>query len=468
MEKWEYQISYKKALDGKHKAIRRLFGDFSQSYTELPRLFLAIEQSNPGCVVIWKTCEINMSNTELFQRVFWSFKPSIEGFEHCRPVMSIDGTHLYGKYKGKLLIAMGCDGNNQLFPLSFAITEGENTDSWGWFLACIRNRVTQRKGICVISDRHPGIMATMTDPHLGWAAPAAYHRICMRHFASNFMTRFKDKLLKNLVYRAALASTERKFNNHMKTIGRINSKALQWLEAIPFQLWALSHDGGRRYGLMTTNISEVFNSVLKGGCSLPVTALVQLTFFRLNSYSVARRELGANRLASAEQFTSYVDAHIQGRVVKAGSMEIVLYDHVKGLFHVKSRSGRTHRLNLHEKKWTCGKTLIYGFPCSHIIAACQHSCVDFRLFVEGYYTTQSYYVTWASLFHPIFNEDEWPLYDGPTIGPPESMQCMGSGCPKSTRLHNEMDVREGITSITCGLCKQPGHNRRSCKNRNQV
>ena len=29
MEKWGYEISYKKALDGKHKTIRQLFGDFS-------------------------------------------------------------------------------------------------------------------------------------------------------------------------------------------------------------------------------------------------------------------------------------------------------------------------------------------------------------------------------------------------------------------------------------------------------
>ena len=65
------------------------------------------------------------------------------------------------------MVAMRCDGNNQLFPLTFSITEGENIDSWGWFLACIRNRVTQRMGICVISDRHPGIMAAMSDPHLG-------------------------------------------------------------------------------------------------------------------------------------------------------------------------------------------------------------------------------------------------------------------------------------------------------------
>ena len=138
---------------------------------------------------------------------------------------------------------------------------------------------------------------------------------------------------------------------------------------------------------------EVFNSVLKGARSLPFTALVQLTFFRLNSYFVVRKEQGANRLTSDEQFTPYVDAQIQGRVVKAGSMKIVLYDHIHGRFHVKSRSGRTHRLNLHDKKCTCGKTLIYGFPCSHIIEAFQHRYVDFRLFVQGYYTTQSYYDT---------------------------------------------------------------------------
>ena len=125
MEKWGYEISYKKALDGKHKSLRHLFGDFSQSYTELPRLFLALEQANPGCVVIWKTFNSNMSNIEIFQHVFLSFKPSIKGFEHCCPVLSIDGTHLYGKYKGTLLIVMGCEGNNKLFPLAFAITKGE-------------------------------------------------------------------------------------------------------------------------------------------------------------------------------------------------------------------------------------------------------------------------------------------------------------------------------------------------------
>ncbi|RVX03559.1 Serine/threonine-protein phosphatase 7 long form-like [Vitis vinifera] len=107
----------------------------------------------------------------------------------------------------------------------------------------------------------------------------------------------------------------------------------------PFEKWALSHDGGRRYGIMTTNMLEIFNSVLKGARSLPITALVQLTFFRLNSYFVVRREQGANRLASNEEYTPYVDAKINANVVKTGSHEIVLYDHVRGQFHVKTNKG---------------------------------------------------------------------------------------------------------------------------------
>ena len=74
-------------LDGKYKALRHLFGDFSQSYIELSRLFLALEKANPGCVVIWKKIDSNMPNTKIFQCVFCSFKPSIKGFEHYRPVV---------------------------------------------------------------------------------------------------------------------------------------------------------------------------------------------------------------------------------------------------------------------------------------------------------------------------------------------------------------------------------------------
>ena len=80
--------------------------------------------------------------TCIFNSVFWTFHPCIVGFKQCRPMISIDSTHLYGKYKGKLIIAMATDANNKIYPLAFAVVESESTETWGWFLACIRRYVT--------------------------------------------------------------------------------------------------------------------------------------------------------------------------------------------------------------------------------------------------------------------------------------------------------------------------------------
>jgi len=57
-------------------------------------------------------------------------------------MISIDATHLYGKYKGKLLIVMATYGNNKDYPLAFSVVESESKETWGWFLACLRLYVT--------------------------------------------------------------------------------------------------------------------------------------------------------------------------------------------------------------------------------------------------------------------------------------------------------------------------------------
>ena len=103
----------------------------------------------------WGTCT--------FKSIFWAFRPCIVGFKKCRPVICINATHLYGKYKGKLMIAMTTDANIKIYPLAFAIVESESTETWGWFLACIRRYVTDWSKLCIISDRHPGIQAIFRD-----------------------------------------------------------------------------------------------------------------------------------------------------------------------------------------------------------------------------------------------------------------------------------------------------------------
>ena len=91
--------------EAKEKAIGRAFGDWDKSYQLLPKWLKALTDSNLGSRVIWRTMPANMPSCAIFDRVFWAFGPSIDSFQHCRPVISIDGTFLHGKYRGKLLIA---------------------------------------------------------------------------------------------------------------------------------------------------------------------------------------------------------------------------------------------------------------------------------------------------------------------------------------------------------------------------
>ena len=102
-------------------------------------------------------------------------------------------------------------------------------------MACIRVGVTQRKGLCLISDRHPEIIAIVNETYSGWTDPDAYYRFCMCHLASNFNTKFKDKTLKDLMCRTTMESKVKKFISHMDIIGRINTKARNWLEQIPLE-----------------------------------------------------------------------------------------------------------------------------------------------------------------------------------------------------------------------------------------
>lgn len=182
----------------------------------LPPYMNALYRENPGTVVVWHCQDGPSGSTSQFQRVFWAFGPSIEGFLSCRPVINIDGMHLYRKYRGMMLVTVGVDRNDQLFLLAFAIVEGENNNSWRWFMACVQTRVTHRPDLCVISDRHRSIIAALTDDALGWGPGHKHHRFCVRHLASNFLSRFRDKSFKMLLLRTAYERQLCKFDYRME------------------------------------------------------------------------------------------------------------------------------------------------------------------------------------------------------------------------------------------------------------
>ncbi|XP_026384370.1 uncharacterized protein LOC113279950 [Papaver somniferum] len=75
------------------------------------------------------------------------------------------------------------------------------------------------------------------------------------------------------------------------------------------------------------------------------------------------------------------------------------------------RSPRTHSVDLLERTCTCHRWQVNGFPCAHSCAAIQSTREDIYSFVEPYFTTEWYNMTYQEIILPIPNYDKPQSYD---------------------------------------------------------
>ncbi|KAH1228216.1 hypothetical protein GmHk_10G028248 [Glycine max] len=185
-----YKVSYKKAWLAKQKVIAIEYGDWEDSYAKLSSWLTHMQNHSPGSYFRILHDDFIVGNTvsrehRQFHRVFWTFGQCKEAFKYCKPIIQVDGTHLYGKYRGTLLMATSQDGNGGVLPLAFVVVEDKND-------------------ICLISDRHASIKSVVANEALGWQPPHGYHVYCVRHIASNFNRKFNNakqkEMLKKLAY----------------------------------------------------------------------------------------------------------------------------------------------------------------------------------------------------------------------------------------------------------------------------
>ena len=72
----------------------------------------------------------------------------------CRPIIGVDGCFLKTACKGELLSAVGRDANDHMYPIAWAVVEGENRTSWEWFFKLLIEDLHLEEGdnISIISD----------------------------------------------------------------------------------------------------------------------------------------------------------------------------------------------------------------------------------------------------------------------------------------------------------------------------
>ncbi|XP_070005572.1 uncharacterized protein [Nicotiana sylvestris] len=386
---WEYgcTITKTKAYLGSKRAFKIIYGDWDKSIASLPRYMAALKHFNPGTVVEWKLEQSATIPEYIFRYVFWAFKRTIDGFVNCRPVISIDGTLVYGKYDIKLLIDVAVDVNGQIFPLAFAICANESQEMWALFLNHLKQHIVkQRSDICLISDWHGGILSSVED-FPDWQEPYAYHCYCVRHLKANFQKKYLNKDLHDLMWMAATDHQQCKFRWRMESIRQLDKRAYNWLMRHELHKWTLHADGGRQWGTITTNVSESFNRLLKSARGFPVIAMVRMTFKQMAERFVERHKGASELMERGVEFMPIPMKRFEKYRRRAHWHSYLQYDHSRGVFEVRTaihqhRGNNIHIVNEASRLCSCGKWTMYHMPCSHAMKCFQQTGLGATNYVD--------------------------------------------------------------------------------------
>ncbi|XP_058734332.1 uncharacterized protein LOC131606064 [Vicia villosa] len=135
--KWNVGVNKTKAIRARFKARDMVDGYFLGDYTRIYDYCHELLRANPG-----STIKINVDpvpdgsedQRPYFKRLYVCFAACKESFKLSRHIIGLDGCFLKGLCGGQILAAIGRDPNDQMLPVAFAVVEGENRDSWTWFL----------------------------------------------------------------------------------------------------------------------------------------------------------------------------------------------------------------------------------------------------------------------------------------------------------------------------------------------
>ncbi|XP_057538141.1 uncharacterized protein LOC130815669 [Amaranthus tricolor] len=197
----QFKASWGFAYKIKYAAHRRLHGSMKQHYQKLMSYVGVLERSNPNSHFVVVTDP--STNPPTFQRFFVCFKGVKDGWVGgCKKILGIDGCFLKTFLGGMLLSAVGRDPNEQMYPLAWAVVEGENNESWQWFISELKKSVPHDNGKewILISEKHQSILRAVQ-----LELPKAEHRHCARHIYANWNKSFKGEEMKLLFWRCVKA-----------------------------------------------------------------------------------------------------------------------------------------------------------------------------------------------------------------------------------------------------------------------
>lgn len=437
-------------------------GEVEENFNKIWNYYSEIRKTNPKA-----TCEVKLSDLtyeggkKRFLRMYVCWEACKEGFKFCRPIIGVDGCHLKGKAGGMLLTAIGIDGNEGIFPLAYAVVEGENKDSWFWFLEFLKKDLVlglNEADYSFMYDKQKGLI-----PAFEKALPMVSHRYCVRHLHGNMkVAGFGGLPIKDALWKAARATTVPTFSAALAELRSLDNNAFQWLADKHPAEWSRSHfSKTAKCDMLVNNICECFNALILNARDSPL----------INCLEILRKQVMIRLFECRQQASKW-----SGLLCPVIGKKLAVFEKQAGgywahqcdhhLFEVRGANDQ-HQVDLRSKTCSCKKWDLTGIPCRHVICAIWVTKNPVYDYVDSCYTVDTYLKTYSGSIHPMAGSHDWPTSDRQPPLPPLFITKVGR--PKKLRKRSaDEKTTDGVhlsrkfVSLHCSFCKQKGHNARRC------
>ncbi|XP_019251247.1 PREDICTED: uncharacterized protein LOC109230179 [Nicotiana attenuata] len=407
-----------------------------QTDIKLPKYFYILEETYPGSVV-----KLKKAADDCFLYAFVALCTSISGWQHCRPVVVVDGTFLKSAYRGIMLTASTMDGAGTILPLAYAVVDSENDASWKWFFEQFKEAYGERPSMCVVSDRNESILKATSIVYRGMP-----HYSCMWYIWTNIRSKFKKGHLQlhELYFATARSYTLDEFNERMLKIEEVYPRVKFYLYDIGYHRWSRVHATVNRTFTMTSNIAESLNAVTREARELPIYDLL-------------------------EYMRTLLERWTKEKLLKAkGTFTYLGYKFNKELDDNNTLSQKLRRyiVCLENKKYSCGQFQLDELPCAHALAALRHRKETYENYCSPYYTRKSLLLTYEMPVNPLPDESKWdvPQHILDEVVKPPAGDKRQPGRPHKERYKTFDEIKSKKYKVSCGNCGGEEHNKRTCKN----
>ncbi|KAL8209502.1 hypothetical protein R6Q57_006234 [Mikania cordata] len=456
-EQYGVQLNYFQAWRGKEIAKEQLQGSYKEAYGQLPYFCEQIMETNPGSLATFTT-----KDDSSFHRLFVSFHASLYGFQQgCRPLLFLGSVPLKSKYQGTLLAATAPDGDDDVFPVAFAVVDTISDDNWRWFLQQLKAALTTCHGLTIVADREKGLKESISDV---FQEDGVYHAYCLRFLSEQLITDLKGQFsheVKRLIvddfYAAAYAPRPEGFQKCIESIKSISLEAYNWvIESEPMH-WANAFFLGARYNHMTSNFGEMFYSWASEAHELPITQMVDTIRGKIMELINHRRAASNHWLT---RLTPFREERLEKESIKVCALQVFNSGPTGNKFEVRGDS--IDVVDISNYDCSCKGWQLSGLPCCHAIAVIGCLGRDPFDYCARYFTCESYRLTYSESVHPIPSEDK-PLQKDfsqaiVTVTPPPTRRPPGRPPTKKLGM-----VEANKRQLQCSRCKRTGHNKSTCK-----